>query len=72
MVCDHAYSLEKSPRVRLGYDCALRRLIFHRCWVCWDRLPCHALAAFAPDVREPDSGCSLADFALVIHRTGLG
>ena len=47
-------------------------LIFHRCWLRWARLSFYALAAFTPDVREQNSGYSLANFPLVVHRTGLG
>jgi hypothetical protein len=72
MVCGHAYSSEKSPRVRGVFDLTrLRLLIFNffaRCWVRWDRLPCHALAAFATDVGEQISRCTLSDLSLVVHR----
>jgi hypothetical protein len=50
----------------------LRLLIFEnfaRCWVRWARLPCHALAAFATDVGEQISRCTLSDLSLVVHRS---
>jgi hypothetical protein len=71
-VCGHAYSSGKSPPVRGVFD--LTRLclpVFNfcaRCWVRGARLPCHALAAFATDVGEQISRCTLSDISLVVHR----
>jgi hypothetical protein len=55
---------------RLGF--ALRLLMFHRCWICWARIPCLALATFASDVGEQNPSYTLSDFPLVIHRASLG
>jgi hypothetical protein len=72
MVCGRAYSSGKSPRVRGVCDLTrLRLLIFNffaRCRVRWARLPCHALAAFATNVGEQISRCSLSNLSLVVHR----
>ena len=72
MECGRAYSSGKSPRVRGVLNLTrLRLLIFNlcaRCWVRWARLLCHALAAFATDVGEQISRCTLSDLPLVVHR----
>jgi hypothetical protein len=43
-----------------------------RCWIRWARLPCHALVAFATDVREQISRTALSDLSLVVYRPGPG
>src|SRR6266436_4600715 len=55
-----------SPRFHLASSTDLQ--IFARCWVRWDRLPCYAFAAFATDVGEQISRCTLSDLSLVVHR----
>ena len=54
-----------------GRHFPLYPLICRRRWIRWAHLPCNALAALAPDVREQNSRCSLENFSLVVHRTGV-